>query len=153
METPVTVPTLAEAITEHLNYMRRVAYRLSKDFDLAADITQESFLAVLNQIHRYDPAKVSFKSFCANTTAWTARTILQARRRESAKLSDNAILGSVFASLPDRDTRKRVKFAWSQLSANHKRTLRSHFAGKLPSDQRMNLSRARKVLHQLLQSV
>jgi len=144
-----TVPTLPEAIAEQLDYMRRVAFRLTRDFENLDDYVQESYIACVTRISL---CSGNFRQFCAQTTVYTVRTIRKRQLRERVKLCDNAILGSMFAALPDRDASKAIKSAWRQLSANHRKTLRLHFAGTLPSDQRMNLSRARKSLSLLLQA-
>lgn len=146
--------TLADAVAEHYDYIRRVAYRATKDLDNLDDYVQAAYVNCLTSIHRFDSSKGhTFKQYVAQASFYAIRTIRQKNRRERMKLADNAALGSIFAALPDRDLRKKIKLAWSQLTPNHRKILRLHFVGKLPSDQRMNLSRARKSLNHLLQTL
>jgi DNA-directed RNA polymerase specialized sigma24 family protein len=153
MESVYTVQSLPEAIADHYEYIRRVAYRLTRDMDRLDDYVQASYVACIERIDVLSrKPDYTFKQHIAQTTVFTIRTIRKSEQRLAKRLSDNAILGSIFASLPDRDTRKQIKLAWSKLSKAHRKTLREHFAGKLGNDgaTRKRLCLARKSLSQLM---
>ena len=55
--------TPQKAFDEYHQAVYRFAYRLTGQADLAEDITQESFLALLRAPHRFDPQKAGMKTF------------------------------------------------------------------------------------------
>jgi DNA-directed RNA polymerase specialized sigma24 family protein len=154
MQTVYTAQSLPEAIAEHYDYMRRVAYRMTRDMDRLDDYVQASYVACIERIDKCNLSRdgATFKQFCAQTTVFTVRTIRKSEQRLAKRLCDNAVLGSVFASLPDRDQCKAIRAAWRKLSPAYRKTLRAYFNGTLSKDgaARFRLHDARKTLGKLL---
>ena len=141
-----TVQSLPDAVAEHYEYIRRTAYRMTHDLENLEDYAQSAYVACIQRVSKCDLSRdgSSFRQYCAQTTVFTVRTIRKAQLRERQKLADNAILGDMFAALPDRDRSKALRAAFKLVSATSRKTLRAHFRGQPVC--KMALSRARKDL-------
>lgn len=123
---------LADAYAQHAESVRRAAYSVVRDSDLAEDVTQEVFLAMWIRPERFDPERGTFESLLRVMAKSRA---LDAARRSSAadRARDRLRAEPVAEAAPDPVD--------SVASASRNRELRRAVA-RLPYDQRTAISLA-----------
>ncbi|HEX8742707.1 MAG TPA: sigma-70 family RNA polymerase sigma factor [Thermoleophilaceae bacterium] len=117
---------LAEAFERHAESVRRTAYSVVRDSDLADDVTQEVFLALWVRPDRFDPERGTFVSLLrvmARSRALDAARHSRAGERAHDRLRNEA------AAAADPDPAELV------VSASRARELRGAVA-RLPLEQR-----------------
>lgn len=73
---------LAQAYADHSDSVRRAAFSVVRDSDLAEDVTQDVFLAMWARPDRFDPERGSFESLLRVMAK--SRALDAARRRSAA---------------------------------------------------------------------
>jgi RNA polymerase sigma-70 factor (ECF subfamily) len=123
---------LAEAYELHADSVRRAAYSVVRDSDLAEDVTQDVFLAMWLRPERFDPERGSFEGLLRVMAK--SRALDAARRKSAAqRASDRLKAEPVTASAPDPVD--------SVVAAARGRDLRQAVA-RLPIEQRASISLA-----------
>ena len=127
-----TKDPLADAYEQHAESVRRAAYAVVRDADLAEDVTQDVFLAMWLRPERYDPTRGSFESLLRVMAKSRA---LDAARRTSAaqRARDRLKAEPVFNHAPDPID--------SVVASSRRRELRGAVA-RLPREQRASISLA-----------
>ena len=157
---------LAEAYRDHAESVRRAAYSVVRDSELADDVTQEVFLALWVRPDRFDPDRGTFEGLLrvmaksrALDAARRAQAGERARRRLSAEpgprsAADTADefaaahrareLRRAVSRLP-ADQRDAVSLAyWGGLSAGQMAALRGVPHGTAKSRVRIGLAKLRR---------
>lgn len=124
--------SLAEAYELHADSVRRAAYSVVRDADLAEDVTQDVFLAMCARPERYDPARGTFEGLLRVMAKSRA---LDATRRASASRRASDRLRAEPGTAPAPDPVESV------MAATRARELRRAVA-QLPADQCASISLA-----------
>jgi RNA polymerase sigma-70 factor (ECF subfamily) len=161
-------PTFADAYRRHAESVRRAAYSVVRDSDLADDVTQEVFLALLIRPDRFDPERGTFEALVrvmaksrALDAARHARAGDRARTRlrsepGAAAAPDTADvvvsatraveLRRAVAQLP-LEQRESLSLAyWGGLSADEVATIHGVPHGTAKSRMRLGLAKLRRDL-------
>jgi RNA polymerase sigma-70 factor (ECF subfamily) len=122
---------LGDAYALHAESVRRAAYAVVRDSDLAEDVTQEVFLAMWVHPERYDPERGTFESLLRVMAR--SRALDAVRRGAAAQRACDRLRAEPVAETPDP-----VEFV---AAASRNRELRRAVA-RLPRDQRASISLA-----------
>jgi RNA polymerase sigma-70 factor (ECF subfamily) len=161
-------PTLADAYRHHAESVRRAAYSVVRDSDLADDVTQDVFLALWIRPDRFDPERGSFGSLLrvmAKSRALDAarharagdraRTRLRAEPRPAVApdtadvvvASTRAVeLRRALARLPAEQRDSLSLAYWGGLSAEEVATVHGIPHGTAKSRMRLGLAKLRRDL-------
>ncbi len=119
-----TKAAFSELVTRHQKQMMRVALRLVRDWDVAEDIVQESFIKAYQNIKDF-AERASFKSWMYQITLNTAKNRLRTLGRESVGI-DNitvACYDDQVAKLMEIDVKKLIRMEVAKLPARQQMAL------------------------------
>jgi RNA polymerase sigma-70 factor, ECF subfamily len=117
--------SFSELVTRHQKQMMRVALRLVRDWDVAEDIVQESFIKAYQNIADF-AGRASFRSWLYQITLNTAKNRLRSSGRESVGIEH------IHVAVSDNTVEK-------MMAVDVKQLIREEVA-KLPARQQMALS-------------
>lgn len=130
---------LAQAYREHSETVRRAAYSVVRDSDLADDVTQDVFLAMWIRPDRFDPGRGSFESLLRVMAK--SRALDAARRRGAADRARDRLRAD--ASGPhspdpaelvvDSHTGRELRVAVTRLPAEQRESISLAYWGELTS--------------------
>lgn len=135
--------SLGDAFEEHADSVRRAAYAVVQDADLAEDVTQDVFLALWTRPERYDPQRGPVEGLLrvmARSRALDAarRTSASQRARDrlegqtaSTERVEPDLADAVVAELRARQLRNAIR----ALPAEQRETISLAYWGQLTSDE------------------
>jgi RNA polymerase sigma-70 factor (ECF subfamily) len=113
-----------------------VFFRVGRDSSLAEDVVQETFLAALDKLERFDPARGPFRSWLCQLSRNVARAHLRQRKRTEVLAMWDRIDGALLAmferideellapeALEREETRDLVQLTLGHLPGNYRAVL------------------------------
>ncbi|HEX8646407.1 MAG TPA: RNA polymerase sigma factor [Thermoleophilaceae bacterium] len=138
---------LAEAYEQHAESVRRAAYAVVRDADLAEDVTQDVFLAMFVRPERFDPGRGTFEGLLrvmAKSRALDAARRASAAQRARDRLRAEPVadssadpVDSLLATTRGRELRRAV----AQLPPDQRASISLAYWGDMTADQVATLHR------------
>ena len=114
----------SELVMRHQKQMMRVALRLTRDWDIAEDVVQESFIKAYQSLKGFE-GRASFKSWMYQITSNTAKNRLRSLSRETVNIDYLTVGESAIAEgkLAEVDIKELIRHEIAQLPARQQQAL------------------------------